>query len=433
MELRYIIAGLVFFFNPCVNIIDILPDVIGCALMLYGLSRLRDLSPDLMNTRHTFWQLFYVELAKAVLSFIIPFMRDPGYLMIATFCFTLAEAGLLLLAVSRYFNGILFLCTRFDSAATAARINSVRLFSIVFVILRSVCTLLPEMIYLYINEDLGYVLASFKMPLIVLAFILSLTIGIIWLIKMVRFHRIMAADAAFIENMERTYRETILPQRSLFLRRTLKNALLLIGFGLALFSDLYFDGINWLPDAAGALFILAGLLLIRRSPDISGLPTRAALTAGGVYTLLSAAEWLISRSHAKTFYNVRISRSIEAYQSYLKILFTAAAELIAAIAWILLLTVLLLRIAKRHTGKEDTVRFESERMRNQSILRSLRGWIIASAVLGITAACSAFASEAMLYLWPTYQLIDVIVQAVRIAVLIKAMSALYEQIENKYL
>ena len=33
------------------------------------------------------------------------------------------------------------------------------------------------MIYLYINEDLGYVLASFKMPLIVLAFILSLTIA----------------------------------------------------------------------------------------------------------------------------------------------------------------------------------------------------------------------------------------------------------------
>ena len=42
MGFRLILAGLIFFFNPCINIVDFLPDGIGCILIAAGLSRLAD-------------------------------------------------------------------------------------------------------------------------------------------------------------------------------------------------------------------------------------------------------------------------------------------------------------------------------------------------------------------------------------------------------
>ena len=44
MGFGFLLAGAIFLFDPFINIFDILPDVIGYALIVYGLSRLSDLA-----------------------------------------------------------------------------------------------------------------------------------------------------------------------------------------------------------------------------------------------------------------------------------------------------------------------------------------------------------------------------------------------------
>ena len=43
MGFKLILAGLVFFFNPCINLVDIFPDFIGCILISAGLYKLADM------------------------------------------------------------------------------------------------------------------------------------------------------------------------------------------------------------------------------------------------------------------------------------------------------------------------------------------------------------------------------------------------------
>ena len=49
MGLYKIIASMFFFFNPCLNIIDILPDFFGCMLLISGLMTWADLCPEIMD------------------------------------------------------------------------------------------------------------------------------------------------------------------------------------------------------------------------------------------------------------------------------------------------------------------------------------------------------------------------------------------------
>ena len=46
--------GMLFLFSPSVMLFDPFPDFIGYAFMIYGLTRLRDLSPELSTARRGF-------------------------------------------------------------------------------------------------------------------------------------------------------------------------------------------------------------------------------------------------------------------------------------------------------------------------------------------------------------------------------------------
>ena len=53
MNLGYLLLGLVFLFNPNINVIDVLPDVIGCLFILKGLSKLSDLNRHIASAKQT--------------------------------------------------------------------------------------------------------------------------------------------------------------------------------------------------------------------------------------------------------------------------------------------------------------------------------------------------------------------------------------------
>ena len=65
-----IFVGLLFFFNPYFAVIDVLPDFIGCLLIISGLSRAMLINRVLREARTAFFRLMLVDLVKTGLLMI---------------------------------------------------------------------------------------------------------------------------------------------------------------------------------------------------------------------------------------------------------------------------------------------------------------------------------------------------------------------------
>ena len=117
MKIGYILAGMIFLFNPHINIIDVLPDVIGYILILHGLSKLSDLERNLLSARDKFLKLAWLSAVKLSCLLILPIFDETLYL-IFTFCFGLLEVIWLIPAFVDMFHGISFLESRYTKHRT---------------------------------------------------------------------------------------------------------------------------------------------------------------------------------------------------------------------------------------------------------------------------------------------------------------------------
>lgn len=120
MKIGYILAGMVFLFNPHINIIDVLPDVIGYILILEGLFKISDLERNLLSARKRFVKLAWLSAVKFSCILLTPIFDETLYL-IFTFCFGILEMMWMIPAFIDLFAGIAFLeerhtqhRTRFD-------------------------------------------------------------------------------------------------------------------------------------------------------------------------------------------------------------------------------------------------------------------------------------------------------------------------------
>ena len=111
--------GLVFLFNPNINLIDVLPDCIGCLCIMAAISRAADLGGELADAHMQFKRLFWITLSKIpalLLTFSIT-ARSVGeetIVLAITFCYAAAEAVFGIFAFSKLFEGLAYLGTRYD-------------------------------------------------------------------------------------------------------------------------------------------------------------------------------------------------------------------------------------------------------------------------------------------------------------------------------
>ncbi len=117
MKIGYILAGMIFLFNPHIHIIDVLPDVIGYMLILHGLSKISDLERNLLAAKNRFFKLAWLSAAKLACLLILPIFDETLYL-IFTFCFGILEILWMLPAFIDLFHGISFLEERYTHHRT---------------------------------------------------------------------------------------------------------------------------------------------------------------------------------------------------------------------------------------------------------------------------------------------------------------------------
>ncbi len=271
----YFIAAAVFLANPCLNIVDILPDFFGYVFLLKGLTKWADLCPNVRDAVTGLSKLRWVMLLKLFAAFLVPLV-DETYVLLFTFSFAVLELIFVLPAAFRIFDGLEYFGTRFDGKNVFRRIKNARTLTIVFFILKSAFCLFPELCELSSFEYSGVITsgmqtdpASYKNPLIILNLVVCTAIGILWLIEIIRYTASVFQDGEFLARVLRDYDLEIGDDVGLAVRRTLRSAVTVLIAGFAFFPNLFIDGINIIPTFVGAAFLIAAISKLSRISAVS--------------------------------------------------------------------------------------------------------------------------------------------------------------------
>ena len=448
MRIGFILAGLLFFLNPNILVLDILPDFIGAILILYGLAHSAEIDERIRCTRKTLYTLLWVSLGRFLCTFLAPIIDPKEYtwFLVFAFCFGLGEAYLFCRAMWDLDSGLTYLSIHSNHNDIYKSTGGTAVgMTVVFTAVKTVFSILPALTYLV--TDYGTVTETrtnwtFVMWMLMAINILLVTVyGILWYIRMVKFWKPLK-NSAFISEVEARYEREYLSVRPLTVYRDFHRVALLLVAGLFFAIPLRLDGIDYLPDVvAGVLFIYAGRFL-RRMYDHAA---RSTAILAAVYTALALAEWILVFWFSRSNFGPALIEQQVVYtdwMGYLVFRYTdklivfgvccalAIGKLVLLLALLLSLRPALKQMITEHTGSIDEVgnsTVKSEEVRKQ--LRRLLTVVTALSVLAVLF--SAFTT--VVYFWfPILPTFDLLVWALFAALLYYFTDKLKACMDDRY-
>lgn len=463
MGIVCMIAGLVFLFNPNVVLLDVLPDCVGCLLILVGIYRISRLNLTLRDAYSDFWRLMIVGLCKLPALWVYSaFAGGSGDVwgLLFSFGFGIFEAFYAIRAFKGLFDGLTLLANDrpdVDIAGSAVfhRLSEVRLLTYLFMAIKPLFAALPELCNLS-SEEYGTVtsegiqsVARFRLLFTVAAAAIVLILGIAWLVRIAGYFRRIGKDRDFLAALDLRYREEILsdPLRQNVSR--VGTALILIG-AAALFSlEFKFDGFNVLPHPIFLGILLGAVLWIRK---IYPARCKKAVRSIGIAIVGSAAAWAYTFAYVWSFYSVYLTDSAEgadfSVSSVLETLLLRdfnmiygyygmiAAALIdgALFLWVLLcLRGLLTDIIRDHTG--GTFAPNGHLIGGGSIEKNIRpilNLLNVVTLFGGISALSGVVFAALLPYLPAYWMADMGLRILYIVLTLALISKIRWEMKNRY-
>ncbi|MDD6799188.1 MAG: hypothetical protein PUE85_02010 [Firmicutes bacterium] len=293
MRIGLIIAGLLFFVNPNINIIDVFPDFIGCLLIYAGIYRLEPVSPSFGAALEPLRRLALVNAVKTAsipVIFIIG-SDEKTFLLVFTLGFMLLETIYFISSFRYIADGLSYLGTRLGFSIPKP--SGLAVSTLVFAVVRAFLNIMPELVYLTQVYDDAYVesysLVYYKPVLILVGVFFSLVSGAVWLCLSVSFFRRIGKNTAFMESLQSEVAAIVIPEGEK-VRKRFSYARFLIGAGAVFMIDFFTMGTNIMPDFVGAIFLTtAAFVLI----PVCGMAKKSVF-ASSAYIAVSAAAFIAS-------------------------------------------------------------------------------------------------------------------------------------------
>lgn len=461
MGLTLITAGLFFLLNPSIVIVDIFPDIIGCFLILMGMSRLSLLNASMSDAKNNFQKLFAVSFLKIPCELIyIGEANSPGQSWGLLFAIGFGFLDVLYgtRAFTGFFDAIEDLANSDERIASdipsLRKIKEYRALSSIFIWARAILPALPELTSLTSSEygtvtSNGIVsLANYRTLFTVFAAVIGLIIGIYWYISMVSFLRGIKKDStvfgAICEKI--TSRECELaPVNEV---RGILSFLSLSIIGIILTLELKFDGINYLPHALFALVFLAAALSLSKKYA----PAKKMVLPSALYAGVSAVSWGYTLWFIMSFFGEFLNdkaeglafsvsdvlysyvrKSFPMLYKYIGMCVFSAADALVFIIFLWVLRSLFAQIIKDHAGgtyaPDGHLIGKSELEATQRSLRLNLNVIFA---LGVLSALSGFAYSVTLPYFPEWWMFDALIRLAFIAVALKLIFAMRDCLKDRY-
>lgn len=284
LGLSYVLAGAFFLFDPFISIIDLLPDCIGYLLMMVGLYRFADLDDGLSEARKGLRNLALVGLARLVavpLAFgLVSPAEQPVFILLAVFTLGVLDCIVLIPMWKHVCKGLLYMGSRYDAVDMFDRrgwnkklhsrniVERYTLRSTVFFVLHEALAIFPELTVLSHEKggaELGQGTHYYDFVGLFrgVSILISLLLGVIWLILTIRFVRKLKKDKPFFERLADKYENEVLARHDLFAMRAVRASLICLIVAAVFSLDLYLDGVNMLPDILAAVLLFLSVWFIR--------------------------------------------------------------------------------------------------------------------------------------------------------------------------
>ena len=189
--------------NPNVSMLDIVPDCIAFGLILYALRHISGFAPYMQEATDNFKKLFYITLLKIPALFIMLTMATQRItITLFSLSFAIVEVFFLLPAFNALFDGFFYLGSRFGCDAalreTPKKPDAIRFMTLLFLIVKHALSTLPDFLFLFEYDPLsgeGFTPTNTQyFFVLVIAFVITLIFGIIWLSYILPYLRGIAED-----------------------------------------------------------------------------------------------------------------------------------------------------------------------------------------------------------------------------------------------
>lgn len=410
MHFSLIFAGLSFFFNPYFAAVDVLPDFVGALLVAIGLVPLARLYTPMGEAKRAFLLLALADFVKNILLVFVFGMSMMGEqeVLVLIVAFLSATVGVLFAvqAFRTLFDGFYTMASREDcyalyGCADSKRSTTERMgrFAVLFLVLREAISLLPEFAALlnstYVDGELVR-LYDYIGTMRVLVLIPVLFLGIAYLVMLCRYFRLVARQRELRAALAARYDAFISAHPGIRIKARHAAAFFSIGIGTLLLADFYLDSRNILPDALGAICLLAGVLLLRLPRKTTVSATALIGVFGLVAALSSHKSYLFSSSHVAA----DITRSEAVAREYLIMWLLSLLEMLAFLVMLALL-LLALRKTLMLWGGYRPERIDGFEERNAKTVRDEFDWqLIKCYILGFLSAIASFLFD-YLQSWPS--------------------------------
>lgn len=410
LGLSYIVAGACFLFEPYIGVIDLLPDCLGYLFLFLGLYRFADMDDRLGEALKGARNLALVGIARWIAMFLafgfVSPTEQPVFMLLALFSLAVLDCIALIPMWKHFCGGLLYMGSRYDATTMFDRrriggklgnYNAVEKYtavSVVFFILHEALAVLPELTVLS-HEKGGAELGQgthyydFVGMFRGIGILISLVLGIAWLILTICFIRKLKGDKPFFAKLAEKYRTEILTRHDMWAMRAVRASMICLVIAAVFSLDFYLDGVNLLPDVLAAVMLILSVWFIRayagKNPLLLGL-----IAAFGV---VSAIPWVMQiRKYFVWGDTAEIFRHDETFARWQTVM---VLQVISSALFILAFALILrhlYRMVKRYTGlrafREGSTYAEE---RSESIHRLIRKKLIAVMVCaGLVALSTLF-------------------------------------------
>lgn len=449
-----IIAATVFFFNPNIGIIDILPDFIGYLLLCGAISKIAAID-DRMGDAHTlFMRAMYITLVRfmslfAVFGFIPPSDQSMSMLLFA-FVFDVLELLTVIPAIIKISEGIIYLSTRHNGEAAflpsgirAKKRNDdyrksitdkVRNTAVFFAFYKAFCGTVPEFASLSgqgWDESVWGSIYQYVGLFRIFGVLLSVIGGIVFLTRTLRYTAKLRRDKEMLEALSGVYESEVLARKDLLAKRAVTTSFGYFGIASVLMLDFSVDNFNIVPDVLSALCLLAGLLIIRKYIT----SWKKTAIAASIFGIVSIAATIAEYIFASKYYIEAVAIDPATWNAYTLICVLSAVSSISYIAAVVLLArKTMVEIIEKHTGFAMTTNDTYDP--SQRILQlhnELSHKMTLLIILAVLTAVMKIASKLLINTVGFFWIFGFVITIIYAVVTFKTLSDIKTQIDYKYM
>ena len=274
--LKYLVIAAIFWFNPLISNVDVLPDLVGYILIIRAFSKasyLYDYADEVCKSAKKMCIISAVKL----FSIVMVSSFDPTMSLLLSFTFAILELLFGIPFFMKLFNAFSHLVPADNLKAQAAEGRALK-FTVIAFALRLIFAIMPDLTALSLNSaftlETDYTYMRFKPLFIGFFFIISLIVNFFWLSSFIKYSK-KAITREVVKKYTDSFNEKVKGNKALFVAKNNARSLVLTAIGALFAFDLTWEygSVDIFPDYIfpSLAFISVCFLAIKKAYKVDSM------------------------------------------------------------------------------------------------------------------------------------------------------------------